>query len=91
MAHETDSYKKNLLHRLKIIRGHLDKVLLMVEEDLYCIDILQQSKAVRSALREAEQKILENHLRHCVSDALRSNTEVETKIDEIIKVFKVSK
>jgi DNA-binding FrmR family transcriptional regulator len=84
----TGDYKENLLHRLKIIRGHLDKVIKMVEDDEYCLDILQQSTAVGSALKGVDQAILENHLRTCVKGALVSKKEAEEKVAEIIKVFR---
>lgn len=82
-----DSYKQNLLHRLKIIRGHLDKVIQMAEVDRYCLDLIQQSQAVQSALAKADELILENHLKTCVKDAMTSNKNVDEKVDEVIKVF----
>lgn len=85
------NYKHNLLHRLKIIRGHFDRVIKMVDEDRYCIDILQQSTAVENALKQADQLILENHLRHCVKDALVNKTKAAEKVEEVIKVFKAKK
>ena len=82
------SHKGKLLHRLKIIRGHLDKVIEMITGDEYCMDILQQSVAVGNALKQAEQVILENHLKTCVSDAIKNKQDVEEKVDEVIKVFR---
>lgn len=80
--------KDKILHRLKIIRGHLDKVVKMVEEDEYCLGILQQSTAVSSALKKVDQEILENHLKTCVRDSLISKESVDEKVDEIVKVFR---
>ena len=54
--------QERILHRLKISRGHLNKIIKMVEEDQYCIDVIHQSKAVQSALSQADDLILENHL-----------------------------
>ncbi|MEK9178992.1 MAG: metal-sensitive transcriptional regulator [Patescibacteria group bacterium] len=85
------THKDSLLHRLAIIRGHLEKVISMVVEDQYCMDVLQQASAVGSALHEAEQQILENHLRTCVSDAITNRENVEEKVEEVIKVFKARK
>ncbi len=85
------NYKQNLIHRLKIIRGHLDRVINMVEKDDYCIDILQQSTAVGNALKQAEQIILENHLRTCVKDALANRNRADKKVEEVIKVFRARK
>lgn len=74
------------LHRLKIARGHLDKVIDMVEAGDYCIDILTQSQAIQSALRQVDTLILENHLKTCVADAIRGNRK-DQAIAEIIKVW----
>lgn len=75
------------LHRLKIARGHLDKVIQMVETDQYCIDILTQSQAVQSSLREVDAIILEGHLKTCVTDAIKGDKK-DQAIAEVIKVFK---
>ncbi|MBI2008666.1 metal-sensing transcriptional repressor [Candidatus Amesbacteria bacterium] len=65
-------YQRNgVLHRLKIARGHLDKVIRMVQDDEYCIDILTQSQAVQGQLSEVDAKILEKHLSTCVADAMK--------------------
>lgn len=76
-----------ILHRLKIARGHLDKVIRMAQSDTYCIDILTQSSAVQSALKQADALILENHLQTCVTDAMKNNKK-DQAIAEVIKVFK---
>ena len=46
--------KTNILHRLKIARGHLDKIIDMVSKDAYCIDVVHQSIAVQSALKKID-------------------------------------
>ena len=74
-------------HRLKIIKGHLDKVIRMVQNGDYCIDILNQSQAVQAALKQVDAIILENHLQTCVADAVRGNKK-DQAIAEVIKVFK---
>ncbi|MFA6005438.1 MAG: metal-sensitive transcriptional regulator [Patescibacteria group bacterium] len=86
-----NNYQEKLLHRLKIIRGHLDKVIKMVEADEYCMDIMQQTTAVGSALKEAENMILENHLKTCVTESIVNHRGVEKKVDEVIKVFRARK
>lgn len=82
-----NDYKQNLLHRLKIIRGHLDKVVQMAEVDRYCLDLIQQSQAVQSALQKVDELILENHLKTCVRESMSSNRNVDEKVDEVMKVF----
>lgn len=79
--------KGDVLHRLKIAEGHLKKVIDMVEEKEYCIDILNQSSAVQSALKKVDELILENHLKTCVKDAFRNGND-ENSVQEIIKVLR---
>ena len=81
--------KGSPLHRLQIARGHLDKVIRMVVNDEYCIDVLTQSQAVQAALREVDALVLENHLQHCVVDAVKgSPDEKNNAIAEVVKVFR---
>lgn len=75
------------LHRLKIARGHLDKVINMVEKDTYCIDVVHQSIAVQSALKKVDELILENHLKTCVADEIRKG-DAESAIKELMAVIK---
>jgi DNA-binding FrmR family transcriptional regulator len=84
--HTTKDTKQQILHRLKITRGHLEKVIAMVESDDYCIDILHQSQAVQSALRQTDGVILKSHLENCVVNNIK-NGETEKTIEEIMKVF----
>lgn len=78
--------KGDVLHRLKIAEGHLKKVVSMVENKDYCIDIINQSLAVQNALKRIDEAILENHLKTCVKDAYARGND-EKSIEEIIKVF----
>lgn len=59
----------------------------MVENHEYCIDTLHQSQAIQQALKEIDTLILENHLKTCVTDAVRQGKQDEA-IREIIEVFK---
>lgn len=79
------SIKQKLLHRLKIARGHLDRVIGMVEADEYCIDVLTQSSAVNSAIKEANHLLLQNHLETCVADSIKQGN-AEEAISEVMKV-----
>ena len=81
--------RNTALHRLKIARGHLDKVIRMMEAGEYCIDILTQSQAVQAQLRETDVMVLQKHLKTCVVDALRSG-EKDDAVDEVIKVWRRS-
>lgn len=75
------------IHRLKIAKGHLDKVVQMVESGEYCIDVITQSRAVQHALKEVDSILLENHLQTCVVDYVK-NGKTEQSVEEIMRVFK---
>ena len=60
----------------------------MVEEEKYCIDILNQVKAVKNSIATVERKILKTHLKECVKDALNNKKHFEDKVEEILKVLK---
>jgi len=81
-----NSNERNILHQLKIARGHLDKVIRMTEEDAYCIDIVHQSLAVQAALKKIDNKIMKRHMEHCVANAIRIGDDKEV-IDEVMKVL----
>lgn len=90
MAYRPKDTQERILHRLKIARGQLDHVLKMVEDDEYCIDVLNQMQAVEKALEETQGVVLENHLKTCVADAIKHGKQEET-IAEVMQVFKKSK
>jgi len=75
-----------VLHRLKIARGHLDRVIDMVAKDAYCIDVIHQSHAIQSALRQADEVLLKNHLQTCVAHSMHHGNPKEV-IDEVMKVI----
>lgn len=71
---------------MKIARGHLNRVIRMMEQGDYCVNIIHQSLAVQAALRSTDQEILRNHLTTCVADAISKGNKDEV-IDEIMKVM----
>jgi DNA-binding FrmR family transcriptional regulator len=87
MAYRPKDTQERLLHRLKIAKGHLEKVAKMIEDDVYCIDVLHQLQAIESGLKETGNLLLENHLKTCVADAI-SIGKVDESIAEIMQVFK---
>src|SRR3990172_8575282 len=90
MTYRPKDTQERILHRLKIAKGHLQKVIQMVESGQYCIDVIHQSQAVQSALHEADSLTLENHLNTCVLDHIK-NGEADTSVKEIMNVFKKNK
>lgn len=89
MTYKPKDTKERVLHRLQIAQGHLKKVINMVENNEYCIDVIHQSQAVQRALQETDSLILENHLKTCASDAIKNGRQKEA-ITEIMNVFKRS-
>ena len=87
MAYRPKDLKERVVHRIKISQGHLKKVQQMVEDDEYCIDVIHQSQAIQRALKEIDNLILENHLKGCVSDSIKSGHKADA-MDEVMNVFK---
>jgi len=83
--------KDKILTRLRSAEGHLRGVMQMVEEDGYCIDVLRQTKAVHAALSKVESLLLDRHLQHCVTRAVRSdNSRERTRVlAELLDIFQV--
>jgi DNA-binding FrmR family transcriptional regulator len=81
-----NSINKKILHRLSIAQGQLAKVITMVRNDDYCIDVINQSLAVQSALKKTDQVIMKNHLTTCALDAAKKG-HMETIIKEVITVM----
>lgn len=77
------------IKRLKRIEGQVRGIARMLEEDRYCIDILHQMQAVKSAFARAESEILKDHAAHCVEEAIVSgDTEAQRKkISELVDLF----
>jgi CsoR family transcriptional regulator, copper-sensing transcriptional repressor len=79
--------KKPVSHRFKIAKGHLEKVIKMLDEEAYCIDVIHQSQAVQQALKKADEALLECHLNCCVVDGIK-NGNTKKVIDEVMTVVK---
>lgn len=67
--------KEALVKRLHRIEGQVRGIERMVVEDRYCIDVLTQIAAVRTALEQVGAKLLEDHVTHCVADAVAGGDE----------------
>ena len=70
MSHGYVSDKESIVKRLHRSEGQVRGIERMVEEERYCIDVLTQISAVSTALESLAVKLLEDHVRHCVADAL---------------------
>src|ERR1700737_2125883 len=74
--------KKRIQDRLNRIEGQVRGIHRMVDEERYCIDILTQVNAVKAALDRVAVNLLDDHVRHCVTDAVRDG-KGEAKVSEL--------
>ncbi len=81
--------KDQVKRRINIIKGQLDGLLKMIENNEYCIDLLDQSLAIQNSIKSLDALILERHLRIHVADQFKN--QKERAIKELLKVFKRSK
>ena len=85
--------KDELLRRLRRIEGQVRGVAQMVEQDRYCIDVLTQISAATKALQSVAVGMFDDHLRHCVADAVsaggddaeRKLTEATAAVERLLK------
>ena len=70
--------KEALRKRLRRVEGQVRGLQRMVDEDRYCIDILEQVSAATKALQAVALELLDDHLAHCVSDAVRAGGDEAT-------------
>ena len=82
--------KRELLNRLASIEGHLKGIRKMVDEDVYCVDVLKQSYAVERALKKFEAALLEGHLAECVPAGIREGRDREV-LGELQELFELSR
>ena len=77
------------LHRLKRVEGQIRGVIKMIKNKRYCMDILQQTRAISAALKAVENNIMKDHMISCVATVLKSNKKKEqvNKIKEVIEVI----
>lgn len=86
-----DPYKKKFVTNVRKVKGLLETIEKMVEEDRYCVDIAQQVNAAIGFLKSANSTVLSGHLDSCASHRLNSETEEkEAFIAELVRVFGVS-
>jgi DNA-binding FrmR family transcriptional regulator len=79
MAHNVDK----VTIAMKKARSSMNKVMKMLEEDKYCIDVIQQNLAVIGLLRSANMALLEGHIGHCVKNAAKEKNS--KRLDEMME------
>ncbi len=80
--------KQKSLTALKKAKGLIEKIIKMNEDDVYCIDIIQQIDAAQGLLKSTKNTLLTGHLDHCLKD--RINKDKENTIKELVKVYNLS-
>lgn len=73
-------HKKAALNRLKTVRGHMDAVITMVEDERYCPDVMKQVSALQGSLEKVNRVLLQNHLETCIVHAV-----AEGRSDQIVE------
>ncbi|NLW39596.1 MAG: metal-sensing transcriptional repressor [Tissierellia bacterium] len=80
--------KKKAAMKLKTVRGQIDGIIKMIEEDRYCVDVSTQILSAIALLKKANIDVLDAHIKSCVKDAiLQGEEEGQEKIDEIITII----
>ena len=85
-----DKNEHNLIRRLKILEGQVRGLREMVEKDVYCIDIITQSSAIKQGLSNVEDMLMQHHLSHCVVKQIKGGTP-DKAVGEILKVYKLKR
>lgn len=81
------------IRRLNRISGQVNGIAKMIEDDRYCMDILHQIQAVKSALAKVETQVLKDHAACCVAEAIASGDafEQKQKFEELVELFEKRK
>ena len=87
---QNNKNKPKLLQRLKIIEGQVKGIWEMVNNDTYCIDVINQTSAVKQALSNVEDILLEEHLNHCVVNQIQKG-QTKKATEEILKVYRLKR
>lgn len=85
-AHHAEDFKKSTITRLNRIEGQVRGIAKMVNEDVYCDDILHQISAVEAALKGVKNVLLEAHLKSCVIEQIHDGNDAV--IDELLVTLK---
>ena len=86
----SDKEKKDLMNRLKRIEGQVRGVENMLENDIYCTDILIQVSAINAALNSFNKRLLASHIQSCVADDIRQGKDdvIEELVETLGKLMK---
>jgi DNA-binding FrmR family transcriptional regulator len=80
-------HKSSAINRLKTIRGHLEGVIRMVEDERYCPDTMKQVSALQGSLEGVNRVLLQNHIETCVLDHVEHGRS-EQVVDELLETLR---
>jgi CsoR family transcriptional regulator, copper-sensing transcriptional repressor len=89
MMAKNQANQEDLIKRLRYIEGHVRAVANMVEQDAYCMDIINQGHAVIEAMKKVNNLVLEGYLGECAYDAVNSKNAAKRKkaIFELVNLY----
>lgn len=87
---QNEKVKAGLMRRLKLIEGQVRGLQKMVENDVYCVDIITQTSAVKQGLSNVEDILLEDHLNHYVVNQIQKG-QTKKATNEILKVYRLKR
>jgi len=82
--------KKKILKRINIIKGQIEGLRKMIENEKYCLDILIQASAIKNAISSIEREVLKNHLKTHVIEQIKNKKEKKA-VEELLKIYKLKK
>lgn len=87
-----DKKHEKTMINFKKAKSHIEKVIKMIEDGEYCINVMQQNLAVIGLLKSAHQQLMEGHLNTCFKNAMRTTNEKKKQemIEEILRVSKIA-
>jgi DNA-binding FrmR family transcriptional regulator len=88
----TDERTTDIIRRLKSVEGHVRGIERMLEDDAYCVDVVNQIHAVQAALKKVSGLVLDRHLHSCVTHAIQGD-DVEAKervLTELMDLFEAT-
>ena len=80
-------HKTSALNRLKTVRGHLDAVIRMVDEEQYCPDVMKQVSTLQGSLEGVNRILLQNHVETCVLEHVKAGNS-EQVVDELLETLR---
>lgn len=91
LAYMPRNATQRAVHRVRILKGLLEKLEVSISEGAYCLDVLKQSLAVQRALKSLDAHILESHLNSCVKNQMKSGDRSDVLRKELLNIYKLSR